>query len=95
MPGRRPDAGPFVKPGDNVPLGILWMVAATVLLALAAAIAKWQAAIYPVGEIMAMMATPNNAELRRSKISLGSCASCSFIGRSTPLFPRLGASCRY
>jgi len=52
MPGRRPDASPFVKPGDNVPLGILWMVAATVLLALAAAIAKWQAAIYPVGEIM-------------------------------------------
>jgi len=52
MPGRRPDAPPFIKPSDNVPLGILWMVAATVLLALAAAIAKWQAAIYPVGEIM-------------------------------------------
>jgi drug/metabolite transporter (DMT)-like permease len=52
MPGQRPDAASFAKPTDNVPLGILWMVAATVLLAVAAAIAKWQAAIYPVGEVM-------------------------------------------
>jgi drug/metabolite transporter (DMT)-like permease len=52
MPQGEPDADAFIKPRDNVPLGILWMVAATVLLALAAAIAKWQAAIYPVGEIM-------------------------------------------
>ncbi|MCC6889691.1 MAG: DMT family transporter [Hyphomicrobiales bacterium] len=46
------DSAAFVKPIDNVPRGILWMIAATVLLAVAAAIAKWQAEIYPVGEVM-------------------------------------------
>jgi drug/metabolite transporter (DMT)-like permease len=43
---------PFAKPADNVPLGILWMIGATMLLAVAAAIAKWQAEFYPVGEVM-------------------------------------------
>jgi drug/metabolite transporter (DMT)-like permease len=43
---------PFAKPADNVPLGILWMIAATVLLAIAAAVAKWQAEFYPIGEVM-------------------------------------------
>jgi len=52
MPGRRPGTAPFAKPTDNVPLGIAWMVVATMLLAVAAAVAKWQAAIYPVGEVM-------------------------------------------
>jgi drug/metabolite transporter (DMT)-like permease len=42
----------FAKPTDNVPLGILWMIGATVLLAVAAAIAKWQAEFYPIGEVM-------------------------------------------
>ncbi len=42
----------FSKPADNVPRGILWMIAATVLLAIAAAIAKWQAEFYPIGEVM-------------------------------------------
>jgi drug/metabolite transporter (DMT)-like permease len=42
----------FAKPTDNVPLGILWMIGATVLLAVAAAVAKWQVQFYPVGEVM-------------------------------------------
>ncbi len=37
---------------DDVPRGILYMAAATMLLALTSAIAKWQVAIYPVGEVM-------------------------------------------
>jgi drug/metabolite transporter (DMT)-like permease len=43
---------PLAKPTDNVPLGILWMIGATVLLAVAAAVAKWQTQFYPVGEVM-------------------------------------------
>ncbi len=50
--GRKPDAGAFAKPTDNVPLGILYMILATVLFAISSAIAKWQVAIYPVGEVM-------------------------------------------
>ncbi len=52
--GRRTDTSPsaFAKPTDNVPLGILWMIVATILLSIAAAIAKWQAAFYPIGEVM-------------------------------------------
>jgi drug/metabolite transporter (DMT)-like permease len=42
----------LVKPTDNVPLGILYMIAATVLFAVSSAIAKWVVAIYPVGEVM-------------------------------------------
>lgn len=37
---------------DDVPKGILYMIAATVLLAISSAIAKWQVATYPVGEVM-------------------------------------------
>ena len=37
---------------DNVPKGILFMLLATVMLAVSNAIAKWQVAIYPVGEVM-------------------------------------------
>ncbi len=37
---------------DNVPRGILCMLAATVLFAVSSAIAKWQVAVYPVGEVM-------------------------------------------
>ncbi|MBX9776844.1 MAG: DMT family transporter [Xanthobacteraceae bacterium] len=43
---------PLAKPTDNVPLGIIWMIGATVLLAVAAAVAKWQTEFYPVGEVM-------------------------------------------
>lgn len=42
----------LAKPTDNVPLGILWMIGATVLLAIAAAVAKWEVQFYPVGEVM-------------------------------------------
>lgn len=54
IPGHRTEAGTlaFAKPTDNVPLGILWMIGATVLLAVAAAVAKWQTEFYPVGEVM-------------------------------------------
>ena len=37
---------------DHVPKGILFMVLATVMLAASNAIAKWQVAVYPVGEVM-------------------------------------------
>ena len=37
---------------DNAPLGIVFMIAATVLFAGTAALAKLMAAIYPVGEVM-------------------------------------------
>ena len=37
---------------DNVPLGILYMVLATLMLGASNAIAKWQVATYPVGEVM-------------------------------------------
>ena len=40
------------KPADNVLLGIAYMIAATVLFAGTAALAKLMAAIYPVGEVM-------------------------------------------
>jgi len=41
-----------VKPPDDIPRGILLMIAATVLFAVWSAIGKWQVAIYPVGEVM-------------------------------------------
>src|SRR5580704_6157748 len=50
---------------DDVPRGILCMIAATLLFALSSAIAKWQVAIYPVGEVMFF----------RSFFSLAVCAS--------------------
>jgi drug/metabolite transporter (DMT)-like permease len=54
VPGRQVDpvGNAFAKPTDNVPLGIVWMIGATVLLAVAAAVAKWQTEFYPVGEVM-------------------------------------------
>jgi drug/metabolite transporter (DMT)-like permease len=52
----RPTPGPPAraqgKPADNVVLGIGFMVASTVLFAATAALAKWLAAFYPVGEVM-------------------------------------------
>jgi drug/metabolite transporter (DMT)-like permease len=47
-------AGPVAAPArkDNVLLGIAFMIAATVLFAGTAALAKWLAASYPVGEVM-------------------------------------------
>jgi drug/metabolite transporter (DMT)-like permease len=45
-------AKPSAKRSDNVPIGILFMVVATILFAISSAIAKWLVAIYPVGEVM-------------------------------------------
>ena len=45
-------AATLVARHDNVPLGILYMVLATLMLGASNAIAKWQVAIYPVGEVM-------------------------------------------
>jgi drug/metabolite transporter (DMT)-like permease len=52
FPNRGHNEGLFAKPTDNVPLGICYMVIATLLLAIAGAVAKWQTAVYPVGEVM-------------------------------------------
>ncbi|RAI45834.1 DMT family transporter [Rhodoplanes roseus] len=38
---------------ENIPLGILFMIGATVMFALSSAFAKWQVSLYPVGEVMA------------------------------------------
>jgi len=52
-PGQpRASTPPNSKPLDNVPMGIMYMVLATFLFAVSSAIAKWQVAIYPVGEVM-------------------------------------------
>src|SRR5437016_3814795 len=50
--GERASSKAAAKRGDNIPIGILYMVAATLLFAISSAIAKWQVAIYPVGEVM-------------------------------------------
>jgi drug/metabolite transporter (DMT)-like permease len=43
---------PSTKPQDHVPRGILCMIAATVLFAITAALAKWLVATYPIGEVV-------------------------------------------
>ncbi len=48
----RREGAVFSKATDNVPLGIMYMILATILFAVSSAIAKWQVAIYPVGEVM-------------------------------------------
>lgn len=45
-------SGAVARQLDDVPRGILYMIAATVLFAATAALAKWLVAIYPVGEVM-------------------------------------------
>jgi drug/metabolite transporter (DMT)-like permease len=40
------------KHNDNVPRGIAFMIAATLLFSVSSAFAKWQVALYPVGEVM-------------------------------------------
>jgi drug/metabolite transporter (DMT)-like permease len=49
---------------ERVPLGILYMLGATVMFAGSSAISKWQVAIYPVGEVLFI----------RSSVSLICCA---------------------
>jgi drug/metabolite transporter (DMT)-like permease len=58
-------ASRYNKRIDNVPLGIMFMIGATLLFAISSAIAKWQVAIYPVGEVMFV----------RSVTSLMTCAA--------------------
>ncbi len=43
---------PSAKPQDHVPRGIICMIAATVLFAITAALAKWLVATYPIGEVV-------------------------------------------
>jgi drug/metabolite transporter (DMT)-like permease len=76
MPSRpaEPAVLPLAKPTDNVPLGILWMIGATVLLAVAAAVAKWQTQFYPVGEVMFV----------RSFAGLVACAALILPSPSSP-----------
>jgi drug/metabolite transporter (DMT)-like permease len=76
-------AGAFIKPADNVPAGIFYMVLATFLFAVSSAIAKWQVAIYPVGEVMFF----------RSAVSLLVCAAVvlPFTGLSVFATSRPGA----
>lgn len=44
--------GPAIRPTDNVPRGIIYMIVASLLFAVSNALAKWLVAIYPVGEVM-------------------------------------------
>jgi len=54
LAGHEQSAGspPRAKRLDDVPRGIVFMIAATVLFAITAALAKWLVATYPVGEVM-------------------------------------------
>jgi drug/metabolite transporter (DMT)-like permease len=40
------------KHNDDIPRGIAFMIAATILFSVSSAFAKWQVALYPVGEVM-------------------------------------------
>jgi drug/metabolite transporter (DMT)-like permease len=40
------------KRSDDIPRGIAFMIAATLLFSVSSAFAKWQVALYPVGEVM-------------------------------------------
>ena len=51
MGGSKP-AGERIGAHDNVPRGILFMIAATALFSVSNAFAKWLVATYPVGEVM-------------------------------------------
>jgi drug/metabolite transporter (DMT)-like permease len=59
----RPDARPPAR-REQIPLGILYMVGATLMFAGSSAISKWQVATYPVGEVLFI----------RSAVSLICCA---------------------
>src|SRR3954453_17830482 len=41
-----------VKPAENIPLGILYMIIATVAFAVMHALSKWLIAAYPIGQVM-------------------------------------------
>ena len=59
LSGRPANSAPQIKNSapanerkDDIPRGILFMIAASLLFALSNAIAKWVVALYPVGEVM-------------------------------------------
>ncbi len=53
------------RPAENIPLGILYMIAATVAFAVMHALSKWLVATYPVGQVM----------FSRSFVGLAICAA--------------------
>jgi drug/metabolite transporter (DMT)-like permease len=53
---RPDDAGPSPR-RERVPLGILYMVGATIMFSGSSAISKWQVANYPVGEVLFIRST--------------------------------------
>ena len=53
LPSAAPEGGATkISRKDHVPRGILCMVLATMLFAVAAAMTKWQVGLYPVGEVV-------------------------------------------
>jgi drug/metabolite transporter (DMT)-like permease len=58
-------AGEACKRRDHVPLGILYMVGATIVFSVSSASSKWLVATYPVGEVL----------FTRSLVSLAACAA--------------------
>jgi drug/metabolite transporter (DMT)-like permease len=58
-------AGEASKRRDHVPLGILYMVGATLVFSVSSASSKWLVATYPVGEVL----------FTRSFVSLAACAA--------------------
>jgi drug/metabolite transporter (DMT)-like permease len=52
----RPDAGSPVR-HERIPLGIVYMIGATIMFSGSSAISKWQVAHYPVGEILFIRST--------------------------------------
>jgi drug/metabolite transporter (DMT)-like permease len=59
----RPEAGPPAR-HERIPLGIVYMIGATIMFSGSSAISKWQVATYPVGEVLFI----------RSSVSLICCA---------------------
>src|ERR1041384_1295675 len=49
---REISAPAWVKPGENIPVGILYMIIATVAFAIMHALSKWLIAVYPIGQVM-------------------------------------------
>ena len=52
----RPDPGLSVR-HERIPLGILYMIGATIMFSGSSAISKWQVATYPVGEVLFIRST--------------------------------------
>src|SRR5436853_6127184 len=50
--GRASSPPAWIKPAENIPLGILYMIVATVAFAVMHALSKWLIAAYPIGQVM-------------------------------------------